>query len=65
MSQIPVIEQTLIAYLDRLYPDVSPELSMSEREIFFRRGAVDVIRTLKRIYDEQNENIMDNSYASR
>lgn len=55
MSQIPQIEPTLISYLERLYPDVSPELSMTEREIFFRRGAVDVIRTLRRIYDEQNE----------
>jgi hypothetical protein len=65
MSQIPVIEQSLISYLDRLYPDVSPEISMSEREIFFRRGAVDVIRTLKRIHEEQNENILDSNYASR
>lgn len=55
MSQIPDIDSNLISYLDRLYPDVSPELSMSEREIFFRRGAVDVIRTLKRIHQDQNE----------
>ena len=57
MSQIPDIDSNLIAYLDRLYPDVSPELSMSEREIFFRRGAVDVIRTLKRIHADQNETL--------
>lgn len=55
MSQIPDIDSNLITYLDRLYPDVSPELSMSEREIFFRRGAVDVIRTLKRLHQDQNE----------
>lgn len=58
MSQIPIIEQSLIDFLDRMYPDVSPELSMSEREIYFRRGAVDVIRTLKRIHEEQNETFL-------
>lgn len=60
MDKFPVIEQSLIDYLDRMYPDVSPELSFSEREIFFRRGAVDVVRTLKRVYGEQNENILEN-----
>lgn len=58
MSKIPLIDKNLIDYLERMYPDVSPELSMSEREIFFRRGAVDVARTLHRIYSEQNEDIL-------
>jgi len=58
MSQIPMIDKNLIDYLSRMYPDVSPELTMSEREIFFRRGAVDVVRTLKRIHDDQNDNIL-------
>lgn len=58
MSQIPMIDKTLIDYLSRLYPDVSPELSMTEREIFFRRGAVDVVRTLKRIHSDQNDNML-------
>ena len=43
MTQTPMIDKNLIDFLSRMYPDVSPELSMSEREIFFRRGAVDVI----------------------
>ena len=59
MSQIPIIDKSLVDYLDRMYPDVSPELSMSEREIFFRRGAVDVVRTLNRIFSEQNEDILN------
>jgi hypothetical protein len=59
MSQIPMIDKNLIDYLSRMYPDVAPELSMTEREIFFRRGAVDVVRTLKRIYSEQNEDILN------
>lgn len=58
MSQLPNIDKVLVDYLDRMYPDVSPELSMTEREIFFRRGAVDVVRTLRRIYSEQNEDIL-------
>lgn len=59
MTQIPMIDKNLIDFLSRMYPDVSPELSMSEREIFFRRGAVDVIRTLNRIYSEQNEDVLN------
>jgi hypothetical protein len=59
MTQTPMIDKNLIDFLSRMYPDVSPELSMSEREIFFRRGAVDVIRTLNRIYSEQNEDVLN------
>lgn len=59
MSKMPVIDKVLVEYLEQMYPDVSPELSMSDREIFFRRGAVDVVRTLRRIYAEQNENILE------
>ena len=59
MDKFPNIEKSLIDFLDRMYPDTSPELSFTEREIFFRRGAVDVVRTLRRIYEEQNENILD------
>ena len=58
MSSIPIIDKQLVDYLERLYPDVSPEISMAEREIFFRRGAVDVTRTLRRIYSEQNDNML-------
>jgi hypothetical protein len=63
MSQIPHLDKTLIDYLDKLYPDVSPELSMTDREIFFRRGAVDVVRTLRRIMDDQNDNLLGNKDA--
>jgi hypothetical protein len=63
MSEIPLIDKTLIEYLERMYPDVSPELSMTDREIFFRRGAVDVARTLRRIYTEQNEDILGSGDA--
>ena len=59
MSSIPIVDKQLIDYLGRMYPDVSPELAMNEREIFFRRGAVDVIRLLSRIYSDQNENILN------
>ncbi|WMM94898.1 hypothetical protein CRP804_gp20 [Roseobacter phage CRP-804] len=59
MDKLPIIEKSLVEYLERMYPDVCPEISHTEREIFFRRGAVDVVRTLRRIHDEQNENILE------
>jgi hypothetical protein len=59
MDKLPIIDKSLVEYLERMYPDVSPELGHTEREIFFRRGAVDVVRTLRRIFEEQNENILE------
>ena len=58
MDKIPYIEPALLEYLDRYYPDKAPELSWSDREVWFRRGACDVVRTIKRLHEEQQDNIL-------
>jgi len=55
----PIITKDLIEYFDRIYPDVSPEMTVSDREVWFKRGAVDVVRHMKGIFEDQQDNILD------
>jgi len=55
----PIITKDLIEYFDRIYPDVSPELTISDREVWFKRGSVDVVRHMKGIFEDQQDNILD------
>lgn len=54
----PVITESLIKYLDKLYPDKAPELEWSDRRVWLARGEVGVVRHLKMIYTEQQENLL-------
>lgn len=56
--KIPYIEDGLLDYLQRLYPDVSPEPSLTDREIWINRGSVEVVRHLKHLHNIQRENIL-------
>lgn len=55
---IPYIEEGLLEYLQRLYPDKCPEPNDTDREVWMNRGAVGVVRHLRRIYNEQRENML-------
>lgn len=55
--KLPVIEERLLDYLQRLYPDKAPDPSQTDREIWINVGAVGVVRHLYRVYQEQNENL--------
>jgi len=52
---IPYIEAEIIAYLDQLYPDKAPDLSMEEKLIWFTAGQVSVVRHLKEQFKLQEE----------
>jgi hypothetical protein len=52
---IPYIEPAIIQYLEELYPDKSPDLSMEEKLIWFAAGQVSVVRHLKDQYNLQEE----------
>jgi len=56
--KIPFIEDGLLDYLQRLYPDKAPEPDETERQIWMNRGAVGVVRHLKLVYDQQRENML-------
>lgn len=52
---IPYIETEVISYLEELYPDKAPDLSMEEKLIWFTAGQVSVVRHLKEQYKLQEE----------
>lgn len=56
--KLPYVEEGLLDYLQRLFPDLCPEPSQSEREIWMNRGAVGVIRHLKLLLEQQRENML-------
>jgi|LauGreDrversion4_2_1035121.scaffolds.fasta_scaffold3569339_1 hypothetical protein len=57
--KLPVIEEGLLHYLERLYPDKAPDPNQTDRDIWINVGAVGVVRHLRRVYEEQNENLFN------
>jgi len=51
----PYIEGSIIKYLDELYPDKAPDITMEEKQIWFNAGQVAVVRHLKDQYRLQEE----------
>ena len=51
----PYIEEPIIKYLDELYPDKAPDITMEEKQIWFNAGQVAVVRHLKDQYRLQEE----------
>lgn len=54
----PYIDDKLLRYLETIIKDVAPELSTPEREIWFNRGRVEVLRHLRRLHATQRENML-------
>ena len=52
---IPYVDPSIIKYLDELYPDRAPDLSMEEKLIWFSAGQVSVVRHLKDQHNLQEE----------
>lgn len=52
---IPYVDLEIIKYLEELYPDKVPDLSMEEKLIWFAAGQVSVVRHLKDQYSLQEE----------
>ena len=50
---LPYITPELIQYLDKLYPDVFPSNSLSDRDLWIKAGQVNVVRHLKKVHHEQ------------
>jgi hypothetical protein len=54
-AQFPAVPPRLLAALDERFPNRTPDLSDSDRQVWFKAGARSVVDFLKRQYDEQNE----------
>ena len=55
VDYLPPIDERLVAALATQFPDVAPDLSMSDREIMFRAGQVSIVRWLASKLKEQQE----------
>ena len=56
----PPITQELIDYLDDKFPDKCPRITFTDRQIWVAAGSSDVVKHLRRVKDEQEENILTN-----
>ena len=52
---IPPITEDIIKYLEEVYPDKAPDISMEEKLIWFSAGQVAVVRHLKDQFNLQEE----------
>ena len=51
----PLIPEDIIKYLEEVYPDKAPDISMEEKLIWFTAGQVAVVRHLKEQFKLQEE----------
>ncbi|HCL3314582.1 TPA: hypothetical protein N2A14_002590 [Pseudomonas aeruginosa] len=63
MIELPAVPKDLLDALDKRFPERCPEPSWSDREIWMRVGERQVVKFLKRIFDEQNENVMRDTHV--
>lgn len=63
MIELPAVPKDLLDALDKRFPERCPEPSWSDREIWMRVGERQVVKFLKRIFDEQNENVMRETHV--
>lgn len=57
-DRFPEVNKVLLEELDRRFPDKCPEMSFTDREIWFYAGQRSVVRLLKEKFREQNETIL-------
>lgn len=54
----PVVTESLLSYLQTLYPDKSPDLETTIDVIRYNSGQVSVVRHLKKLYEDQSKNLL-------
>lgn len=47
MDDKPLASQALLDYLDSVFPDECPDLSLTDRQVWFNAGRASVVRKLK------------------
>jgi hypothetical protein len=55
---LPPIDERLVAALAVEFPDRSPDLEWSDREIMFRAGQVSVVKWLTQKLEDQQTNVV-------
>ena len=56
---MPLISEAVVKRLEELFPDKCPDLTNSEKDVWFKSGQVSVIRFLRQTYNDQlQQNIL-------
>lgn len=63
MDHLPVVPKDLLDALEVRFPERCPEPEWSDREIWIRAGERRVVRFLKRVFEQQNENILRDTHV--
>lgn len=58
-DKMPFITKEMLAALDVLFPEKTPEINMDMKEIYFKIGQRSVVRYLHAEAKKQSENIME------
>lgn len=58
MPYLPQIDERLVVALATEFPDRSPELEWSDREIMFRAGQVSVVKWLAQKLEDQQTDVV-------
>lgn len=58
MSLAARIPLDLLTELDQRFPDQCPSINDSDRQVWINKGKREAVEFLKRVYGEQNENIL-------
>ncbi len=59
-SPFPPLNEDLIHELNRRYPERTPELDWTDRDIWVRVGERRVVRFLNEMFTRQQENLLEN-----
>lgn len=57
-DELPTIPEDLLEALDKRFPERCPDPKANDRDIWREVGKREVVRFLKRVFEEQNENIL-------
>lgn len=53
-ERFPIVSEELIKALDILFPDKAPDINLTDKEVWFNAGSVEVVRRLKAIKKKQD-----------
>jgi hypothetical protein len=58
---LPPVPRELVDFLDKAFPDRCPDISVTEKDVWFTAGQVSVVRKLKQILAQHEQNIVEES----
>ncbi len=62
-EQVPEISEALIKFLEKAVPEHSPEQAWTIEQCMWEGGCRNVVRFLRRMYDEQNQEQKDQPHV--